>query len=151
MSYKAYLHRNPGASSWDKQMFFLGYAQIWCGVQRPKAAQAHVLKGVHSPKRYRVIDVDDRAMRVRNFHQNTLNALAELMESAGLEHPSQLNRQHIMRRHSGSQVQMEEKFSPTVRNKSLLSEGACGDERIDAYWRRVSGECFGLTPEAVEA
>jgi len=103
------------------------------------------------PKRYRVIDVDDRAMRVRNFHQNTLNALAELMESAGLEHPSQLNRQHIMRRHSGSQVQMEEKFSPTVRNKALLTEGACGDERIDAYWRRVSGECFGLMPEAVEA
>jgi len=55
MSYKAFLDRNPGASSWDRQMFFLGYAQIWCGVQRPKAAQAHVLKGVHSPKRYRVI------------------------------------------------------------------------------------------------
>ena len=103
------------------------------------------------PKRYRVIDVDDRAMRVRNFHQNTLNALAELMESAGLEHPSQLNRQHIMRRHSGSQVQMEEKFSPTVRNKSLLSEGACGDERIDAYWGRVSGESFGLIEETAAA
>lgn len=55
MSYKAFMHRHPTASSWEKQMFFLSYAQIWCGVQRPKAAQAHVIKGVHSPKRYRVI------------------------------------------------------------------------------------------------
>ena len=55
MSYKAFLHRHPQAGTWERRMFFLSYAQIWCGVQRPKAAQAHVIKGVHSPKRYRVI------------------------------------------------------------------------------------------------
>ena len=38
---QAFLERHPQASKWEKQMFFLSYAQIWCGVQRPKAAQVH--------------------------------------------------------------------------------------------------------------
>jgi len=33
------VYRKPKATKWEKQTFFLSYAQIWCGVKRPKAAQ----------------------------------------------------------------------------------------------------------------
>ena len=49
------------------------------------------------PKRYRVIDIKDRAERVYNFQKNTRFALKEL-EAAGLVHPNELNRRHIVRR-----------------------------------------------------
>ncbi|HRN62975.1 MAG TPA: FMN-binding glutamate synthase family protein, partial [Luteimonas sp.] len=39
-----------------------------------------------------------------NFHQNTLKALRDLLGAAGLEHPSQLGPEHILRRVSQTEV-----------------------------------------------
>ncbi|KAL3861161.1 hypothetical protein ACJMK2_007226, partial [Sinanodonta woodiana] len=35
-----------------KQLFFLNFAQVWCGTMRPEAAVNRVRTGVHSPGRY---------------------------------------------------------------------------------------------------
>eukprot|EP00961_Rhodomonas_salina_P094609 1273320-Rhodomonas_salina.1 len=43
MAYYAFLGQEPGAGALDKRAFFLSYAQLWCGVQRDKSEQAHVL------------------------------------------------------------------------------------------------------------
>ena len=56
------------------------------------------------PSRWRALDVDDKAARVFNFHQNTLKALRDLLGAAGLEHPAQLGPEHILRRVSPTQV-----------------------------------------------
>ena len=56
------------------------------------------------PKRYRALDIASRATRVRNFQQNTRFAVKELLEAAGLTHPEQLTRRHIVRRLSQSQI-----------------------------------------------
>jgi len=55
MAYYAFLSQQPDAENLDKRAFFLSYAQLWCAVQRDKSEQAHVVGGVHSPKRWRVI------------------------------------------------------------------------------------------------
>ena len=64
------------------------------------------------PKRYRVIDIEDRAERVYNFQKNTRFALKELLEAAGLNHPSALNRRHIVRRLSASQIKLADQIYP---------------------------------------
>jgi glutamate synthase domain-containing protein 2 len=56
------------------------------------------------PARWRALDVEDKAARVHHFHQNTLRALRDLLGAAGLEHPSQIGPEHILRRVSPTEV-----------------------------------------------
>ncbi|MFO1494633.1 MAG: FMN-binding glutamate synthase family protein, partial [Lysobacterales bacterium] len=55
-------------------------------------------------KRWQALDVPDKAERVKNFHQNTLRALKELIAAAGLKHPGELGPEHIIRRVSSNEV-----------------------------------------------
>jgi hypothetical protein len=57
-----------------------------------------------NPWRQRAIVVDDKATRVRQFHHNTLAALADLVGAAGLTDPGELRPMHILRRVSPSEV-----------------------------------------------
>jgi glutamate synthase domain-containing protein 2 len=54
--------------------------------------------------RQRAIVVDDKAVRVRQFHDHTLAALADLVGAAGLADPAELRPMHILRRISPSEV-----------------------------------------------
>lgn len=48
--------RLPGLSNFNHdQLFFLNFAQVWCGTMRPQAILNRVRTGVHSPGRFRVI------------------------------------------------------------------------------------------------
>ena len=54
------------------------------------------------PRRQRALVVEDKAVRVCNFHKNTLNALAEVIAAAGLSHPGQLRPYHFYLRSDSS-------------------------------------------------
>jgi glutamate synthase domain-containing protein 2 len=56
------------------------------------------------PRRWQKLDVPDKASRVANFHGNTLHALKELLQAAGLEHPEELGPEHVIRRVSSNEV-----------------------------------------------
>jgi membrane metallo-endopeptidase-like protein 1 len=43
----------PGLNVTSRQLFFLNFAQIWCGTLRPEAAISKVRSAVHSPGRFR--------------------------------------------------------------------------------------------------
>ena len=94
------------------------------------------------PKRYRVIDVKDRAERVYNFQKNTRFALKELLEAAGLDHPNELNRRHIVRRLSASQIKLADQIYPKVENGALLRGETVEDARLSVYWDRVDKSSF---------
>ena len=94
------------------------------------------------PKRYRVIDVKDRAERVYNFQKNTRFALKELLEAAGLDHPNELNRRHIVRRLSASQIKLADQIYPKVANGALLRGESVEDARLSVYWDRVDKSSF---------
>ncbi|KAM7311428.1 neprilysin-like [Ixodes scapularis] len=47
----------PGLNLTHDQLFFLTYAQIWCGTMRPEHAVNTIRTGAHSPGRFRVIGV----------------------------------------------------------------------------------------------
>ena len=82
------------------------------------------------PKRYRVIDVEERADRVYNFQKNTRFALKELLEAAGLNHPNDLNRRHIVRRLSASQIKLADQIYPKVEHRALLRGEKVEDVRL---------------------
>ena len=94
------------------------------------------------PKRYRVIDVKDRAERVYNIQKNTRFALKELLEAAGLAHPNELNRRHIVRRLSASQIKLADQIYPKVENGALLRGESVEDARLSVYWDRVDQSSF---------
>lgn len=56
------------------------------------------------PARWRNLDAMDKAGRVANYHRNTLQALRELLCAAGLNDPSELGPEHILRRVSAVEI-----------------------------------------------
>ena len=127
----------------------------WCNMARPfmfalgciqarDCASGHCPTGVATmdPKRYRVIDIEDRADRVFNFQKNTRFALKELLEAAGLNHPSELNRRHIVRRLSASQIKLADQIYPKVGKGALLRGESVEDVRLSSYWDRVDQTSF---------
>uniref|UniRef100_A0A8C6SZ59 Membrane metallo-endopeptidase-like 1 n=1 Tax=Neogobius melanostomus TaxID=47308 RepID=A0A8C6SZ59_9GOBI len=63
-AYKAYLKwvetageepRLPGLDMDHKQLFFLNFAQVWCGAYRPEYASQTIKTDSHSPLEYRVL------------------------------------------------------------------------------------------------
>uniref|UniRef100_A0A669QUE3 Membrane metalloendopeptidase like 1 n=1 Tax=Phasianus colchicus TaxID=9054 RepID=A0A669QUE3_PHACC len=45
----------PGLNLSHKQLFFLNFAQVWCGSYRPEYASQSIKTDVHSPLKYRVM------------------------------------------------------------------------------------------------
>lgn len=127
----------------------------WCNMARPfmfslgciqarDCSSGHCPTGIATmdPKRYRALDIPSRAERVRNFQKNTRFALKELLEAAGLTHPDQLTRRHIVRRLSGSQIKLADQIYPKVETGALLRDEKVEDPRLASYWHRVSGASF---------
>jgi glutamate synthase domain-containing protein 2 len=127
----------------------------WCNMARPfmfsigciqakDCASGHCPTGIATmdPNRYRVIDIKDRAERVFNFQKNTRFALKELLEAAGLGHPNELNRRHIVRRLSASQIKLADQIYPKVENGALLRGEIVEDARLSSYWDRVDKSSF---------
>ncbi|XP_051895419.1 membrane metallo-endopeptidase-like 1 [Pristis pectinata] len=63
-AYKAYLNwvkkggevvKLPGLNLTHKQLFFLSFAQVWCGSYRPEYARQAIKIEVHTPLKFRVI------------------------------------------------------------------------------------------------
>jgi glutamate synthase domain-containing protein 2 len=55
---------------------------------------------------------EDKAVRVANFHEETIKALTELLAAAGLHETSEIKRSHIHRRTSMNQVNTYEELYP---------------------------------------
>lgn len=133
----------------------------WCNMARPfmfalgciqakDCGSGHCPTGITTmdPQRYRAIDIPSRAERVRNFHKHTLEAVAELLGAAGIPHPKDLNRRHIVRRLSASQIKLADQIYPRVSDGALLTgEGVVEDPRLRTYWSLVSKDSFHLGDE----
>jgi glutamate synthase domain-containing protein 2 len=133
----------------------------WCNMARPfmfalgciqakDCGSGHCPTGITTmdPQRYRAIDIPSRAERVRNFHKHTLEAVAELLGAAGIPHPKDLNRRHIVRRLSASQIKLADQIYPRVSDGALLTGvGVVEDPRLRTYWSLVSKDSFHLGDE----
>ena len=118
-------------------------------IQAQACHTGHCPTGVttQDPVRQRALVVPDKAERVYRFHQGTLEALKELMQAAGLNHPGEFEPSHIVRR-SGRGVTLLSQSLTLVKRGALL-RAELGDEPwpfdlYRNYWPRASADSFTL-------
>ena len=97
------------------------------------------------PSRWKHLEPQDKAQRVHAFHENTLRALRDLLGAAGLNDPSELGPEHILRR-----------VSPTeIRSLASLYRYLAPGELLDKvpehavfreYWAEARSDSFNPPP-----
>jgi glutamate synthase domain-containing protein 2 len=101
------------------------------------------------PKRWRRLDVPDKATRVFQYHQNTLKAFRDLLCAAGLDHPSQLGPEHILRRVSAVEIQSLGTLYNFLRPGELRA--GIPDHAVFRHFWAVSRSDSFAAPEKVSA
>jgi len=97
------------------------------------------------PLRQQALVVPDKTERVLNYHQNTLKALKELVQAAGLTHPAAITPHHIVRRISQNEVRLLANLVMQVQPGSLLSDSLEGQHEVfKRYWPQASADSFTL-------
>jgi glutamate synthase domain-containing protein 2 len=98
------------------------------------------------PMRQKALVVPDKTERVYRFHQNTLHALQELVQAAGLKHPNDITASHIVRRASGHDVRLLANQLPLVKPGALVDaiEGRADwpHNVFRLYWPMASAASF---------
>jgi glutamate synthase domain-containing protein 2 len=96
--------------------------------------------------RQRALVVADKSERVYNFHRATIEALAELVAAAGLDHPGEFAPAHFSRRISPHEVKSFEELYRTLDPGELLA--GTGDKRFAAPWAMASPGHFRVVAAA---
>jgi glutamate synthase domain-containing protein 2 len=98
------------------------------------------------PVRQKALAVPDKAERVWRYHENTLAALRELVQAAGLQHPNQINAAHIVRRVASHDIKLLANLLPFVRHGELLaadSGRAPWPHKVyELYWPRAAAAAW---------
>ncbi|MEO5880778.1 MAG: FMN-binding glutamate synthase family protein [Caldimonas sp.] len=97
------------------------------------------------PQRQKALDVPSKADRVYHFHQNTLMALKELVQAAGLDDPAGITADHIVRRNSEHGVKLLANLIPFVQRGELL-DGESNLQVFRTYWPMASASSFNANP-----
>ena len=96
------------------------------------------------PKLIAGLDVDDKAVRVANFHRRTVDALLELVGAAGLASPSELHPELLIRRISQTEVRPVSEIYPTIEWGCLAAGRP--PPRYERWWNLASAERFKPEP-----
>ena len=118
-------------------MFALGCIQA----QHCHTGQCPTGVTTQDPWRQRALVVPTKAERVFQFHQSTLEALKELVQAAGLEHPRAISARHIVRRCNDHEVQLLANLLPFVAPGALL-QGEMPHAVFRLYWPMARPESF---------
>lgn len=68
------------------------------------------------------LDIDNKTVRVANFHRKTISSFVELMAGAGFDNPSKIDRKGISRRVLMNQVKRYDEIYPYLTEGALLNE-----------------------------
>ncbi|MDO5624221.1 MAG: FMN-binding glutamate synthase family protein [Pseudomonadota bacterium] len=92
--------------------------------------------------RQRALVVADKAPRVAQFHANTLHALKELLQAAGLTHTREMTAHHIVRRIDDAEVRLLSSLMPQVAPGAILDDLAHLPNVFRLYWPVASAHSF---------
>lgn len=84
-------------------------------------------------ERQKAIHVPTKAERVFSFHKNTLKALAEMLASSGLTHPSQIRPHHLAQRINDREIKNYAQLHFWLKDKELLNHELNDDDNF--YYR----------------
>lgn len=120
-------------------------------IQAQSCHTGHCPTGVTSqdPSRMRALVVPDKAERVYRYHHNTMFALKELVQAAGLMHPQQITADHILRRVSGCDTRRLSNLLRYAKPGELLlaeqGQGPWLSTAFEQYWLRARADSFTLS------
>jgi glutamate synthase domain-containing protein 2 len=112
-------------------------------IQAQACHTGHCPTGVTSqdPLRQRAIHVPDKAERAKNFHANTIHALAELVGAAGLQHPNEIRPHHLFQRvGSDAVLSFAEQYEWLAPGQLLSDPGS--SKRFGAPWQMARADSF---------
>ena len=114
-------------------------------IQAQHCHTGHCPTGVttQDAQRQKALVVPDKSERVYNFHQQTLHALKELVQAAGLNHPREISASHIVRRNSEHGVKLLANLLPYVEPGALLT-GEMPHQVFRTYWPMAQAGSFGV-------
>lgn len=84
--------------------------------------------------------VDEKKLRIANFHKNTMKSFLEMVGALGLSNPSELTPEHIMRRVGVDQVKRFNEIYEYLSPGQLLGENI--PESYKRYWEAANPERF---------
>jgi glutamate synthase domain-containing protein 2 len=85
--------------------------------------------------------VGDKATRIARFHKETVHATFDLVSSAGLSNPNQLNRSHIYRRVSQTDIKRYDEIYLNLTSGCLLQE-SCQPDIFGQEMKESSADSF---------
>lgn len=93
--------------------------------------------------RQKALDPEDKAHRVFHYHQNTLNALSELLSAAGYQHTSELTADSVIRRNEvGKALPLSHSLLQLEEGELLLQDANLHLDRhfsgLGKYWLEAS-------------
>ena len=94
------------------------------------------------PLRQRALVPADKAVRVRDFHRNTLHALAQMLAAAGLDRPGALRPHHLQRRVSATGVRPFSQLYRFLEHGELLRTGHEVGEPQASAWALAQADSF---------
>ena len=115
-------------------------------IQAQACHTGHCPTGVSTqdPHRQKALVVPTKSERVYQFHQNTLRALKELVQAAGLSHPGAITAAHIVRRSSEHEVKLLSNLLPFVKPGALLDGGEMPHAVFRLYWPMAQANSFAV-------
>ena len=115
-------------------------------IQAQSCHTGHCPTGVttQDQNRQQALVVPDKAERVLRFHEQTLEALRELLQAAGVMHPGDLTAAHIVHRINRYEVRLLTHLLPFVKPGSLL-EGELPGNVFRVYWPIADAKSFAPT------
>ena len=117
-------------------------------IQAQACHTGHCPTGVttQDPQRQRALVVPTKSDRVYHFHRNTLMALKELVQAAGLDDPSHITAAHIVRRSAEQSVKLLVNLLPFVKTGELL-RGEMTQQVFRTYWPMAQAASFATVIE----
>jgi glutamate synthase domain-containing protein 2 len=118
-------------------------------IQAQHCHTGHCPTGVttQDSRRQQALVVPTKTERVHQFHANTLKALKELVQAAGLQHPGQIAAVHIVRRTSDHGVKLLANLLPFVAPGALL-RGELPHQVFKFYWPMAQAASFAVADTA---
>jgi glutamate synthase domain-containing protein 2 len=84
--------------------------------------------------------IEDKKVRVANFHKNTVDSFVELMAASGIDNPSKLNRHQITRRVFMNETRTLAEIYPAIPVGSML--GSNIPEQYKMSYQSASADVF---------